>query len=103
MTTIQGPQLADRNLFRTQAYVGGTWVDADSGESFDITNPSSGEVIGSVPNMGREETAHAVDVAYDAFPGWAALTAGERSRRMRRWFDLMLAPIAYWMAPILEE
>ena len=90
MTTIQGPQLADRNLFRTQAYVGGTWVDADSGESFDITNPSSGEVIGSVPNMGREETAHAVDVAYDAFPEWAALTAGDRSRRMRRWFDLII-------------
>jgi succinate-semialdehyde dehydrogenase / glutarate-semialdehyde dehydrogenase len=90
MTTMQRPHLADPELFQTRAYVGGEWVGADSGGEFDITDPSTGAVIGTVPDMGRDETARAVDAADAAFPAWAALTAGERSRRLRDWFDLIM-------------
>jgi succinate-semialdehyde dehydrogenase / glutarate-semialdehyde dehydrogenase len=90
MTTTQRPPLADPELFQTLAYVGGEWVGADSGGEFEITDPSTGAVLGTVPDMGRDETARAVDAADAAFPAWAALTAGERSRRLRDWFDLIM-------------
>jgi succinate-semialdehyde dehydrogenase / glutarate-semialdehyde dehydrogenase len=90
MTTMHRPHLADPELFRTLAYIGGEWAGADSGGEFEITNPSTGGVIGTVPDMGRAETARAVEAADAAFPAWAHLTAGERSRLLRAWFDLIV-------------
>jgi acyl-CoA reductase-like NAD-dependent aldehyde dehydrogenase len=43
-------------LLRRQAYVGGEWVDADSGETFPVVNPTTGEVLAEVPRMGADET-----------------------------------------------
>jgi len=84
-------QLSDSALFRQQAYIDGTWVDADSGATVDVTNPATGAVIGSVPKMGAEETRRAVAAADRALPAWRALTAKERAVILRRWFDLMMA------------
>ena len=44
--------LKDPSLFRQQAYVDGTWCDADNGKSFDVNNPATGEILGSAPEMG---------------------------------------------------
>ncbi|MDJ0987853.1 MAG: NADP-dependent succinate-semialdehyde dehydrogenase [Desulfobacterales bacterium] len=83
-------KLKDKNLFRQQCYINGQWLDADSGESIDVTNPATGEKLGTVPNMGAEETRRAIEAAEEAFFSWRKTTAYEKSQVLRRWFDLMI-------------
>ena len=78
-------------LFRQQCYVGGQWRDADSGRTIPVDNPATGEIIGSVPDMGAQETRRAIDSAQSAFAGWRARTAKDRATILRKWFDLMMA------------
>lgn len=83
-------QLKDAQLFRQQAFINGEWLDADSGQTINVTNPATGEVIGTVPKMGTAETRRAIEAADKALPAWRALTAKERSAKLRRWFELMI-------------
>ena len=82
--------LANADLLREQAWLNGEWVDADSGETFPVTNPATGEELAHVPRMGAAETRRALEAAEAAFPGWRGRTAADRARTMRRWADLML-------------
>ena len=84
-------QLKDPSLFRQQAYVDGQWCAADSGETCAVTNPATGETIGTVPKMGTAETRRAIAAADIAWPSWRAKTGKERSAILRKWNDLMLA------------
>ena len=84
------PPLQDPSLFRTESYVNGEWINADSGMRFDVDNPADGSVIASVPNCGAMETKRAIDAANAALPAWRAMTAKQRAALLRRWFDLML-------------
>jgi succinate-semialdehyde dehydrogenase/glutarate-semialdehyde dehydrogenase len=77
-------------LLRRQAYVDGKWVDADSGATFPVTNPATGEVIADVPRMGAAETRRAFVAAERALPDWKHRPAKERARVLRRLADLML-------------
>jgi len=83
-------QLNDSRLLRQQCYIDGAWVDADNGATLEVTNPATGEVLGSVPKMGTAETRRAIEAANAAYPTWRALTAKDRSNRLRRWFELMM-------------
>ncbi|MGB7550010.1 MAG: aldehyde dehydrogenase family protein, partial [Chromatiaceae bacterium] len=83
-------KIQDHDLLRRQAYLGGEWVDADSGLTLMVTDPANGEVIAEVPDMGIAETRRAIQAAEAAWPAWRVLTAGERSQRLRLWHDLML-------------
>ena len=87
---VAGVLLGDATLFREQCYVGGDWMDADSGDSFEVTDPATGRAIGSVPAFGTAETRRAIETANEAYPGWRALTAKERANVLRRWYELML-------------
>jgi succinate-semialdehyde dehydrogenase/glutarate-semialdehyde dehydrogenase len=78
------------DLLLSRGYVDGRWVEADGGESFEVTNPASGEVLATVPRMGAAETQRAIDAAARALPGWRAMLAKDRARIMRRWADLMI-------------
>ena len=78
-------------LFRQQAYIDGQWLDADSGQSIAVNNPATGEILGSVPKMGRAETRRAIEAAERALPAWRALTAKERAGKLRKWFELIMA------------
>ena len=80
----------DQSLFRQQCYIDGQWVDADSGETLEVNNPSSGSVIGTVPKMGASETERAVDAAELAFQSWRRRTAKERAAVLRKLADLMM-------------
>ncbi|WP_255406151.1 NADP-dependent succinate-semialdehyde dehydrogenase [Novosphingobium sp. CF614] len=80
----------DPSLFRQQAYVDGEWTDAMDGRTITVTNPATGQAIGSVPNMGAAETRRAIVAADRALPAWRALTAKDRAVRMRRWYELMM-------------
>jgi succinate-semialdehyde dehydrogenase/glutarate-semialdehyde dehydrogenase len=91
LDTLVKLPLKDPALFRQANYVGGQWVQADSGKTFAVRNPATGEVIGEVPAMGAAETRRAIEAAQAAFPAWRALLAKERSAILRRLFDLMVA------------
>ncbi|WP_037503088.1 NADP-dependent succinate-semialdehyde dehydrogenase [Sphingomonas jaspsi] len=78
-------------LLRQQCYIDGQWVDADNGETLDVTNPATGEKLGTVPKCGAAETRRAIEAAERAWPEWRAKTAKERATILRKWFDLMMA------------
>ncbi|MDB5981707.1 MAG: gabD [Pseudomonas sp.] len=83
-------QLKDTQLFRQQAFVDGVWLDSDSGQTIKVNNPATNEILGTVPKMGAAETRRAIEAADKALPAWRALTAKERSNKLRRWFELMI-------------
>ena len=83
--------LGDPALFRRQCYVNGGWIDAQSGGVLEVDNPATGEIIGTVPALGAEETRDAIEAADAAWAGWRSRPAKERANLMRRWFDLMMA------------
>jgi len=86
MTSLQQP-----GLLREQATIAGAWRGADDGAVLDVTNPSTGELIARVPNMGAAETRAAIDAAHTAFASWRKTTAKERARLLRNWFELIMA------------
>jgi succinate-semialdehyde dehydrogenase/glutarate-semialdehyde dehydrogenase len=83
-------ELKDPTLFREACYIDGKWLAADSNQTIDVTNPASGEVLGTIPKMGADETRRAIDAANAAYPAWRAKTAKERASILRKWFDLMM-------------
>jgi succinate-semialdehyde dehydrogenase / glutarate-semialdehyde dehydrogenase len=83
--------LHDPSLFRQQAFVGGQWLDAASGEVKRVINPANGELIGTVPNCGAKEARAAIEAADKALPDWRSRTAKARAQLLRKWFDLIMA------------
>ncbi|TIQ51795.1 MAG: NAD-dependent succinate-semialdehyde dehydrogenase [Mesorhizobium sp.] len=61
-----------------------------SGRTFEVFNPSTGELLAELPDMGVEETRAAIDKAYVAQAGWAGLTARERSEMLWQWHQLIV-------------
>ena len=82
-------ELNDPALLRQQAYIDGIWMNAESGAGFDVTNPVDSAVIGSVPDMGVDETRRAIAAAKAAFPAWAKLNAKERTQFLLKWMALI--------------
>lgn len=66
--------------------VGGEWVEAGSGKTFESTNPYTGRVWATAPEAGEEDVDRAVRAAREAFEEgpWGRMTATERARLMRR-------------------
>src|SRR6201987_5889391 len=83
-------ELKDPKLFRQQCYIDGQWVDALNRGTIPVTNPATGETLGTVPRMGAEETRQAIEAADRALPAWRAKTAKERANILRKWFNLMM-------------
>ncbi len=83
-------QLTDSDLFRQQCYIDGKWVATSVGDSIDVTNPATGEVLGSVPSLGADETRAAIEAAASALPLWRSQTGKERSALMMRFYSLMM-------------
>ena len=90
-TPIAVLPLKDPALLRSQCYIDGQWVNADSGKTIDVTNPATGKVLGTIPNMGAAETKRAIEAANKAWPAWRKKTAKERANLLRNWFNLMMA------------
>ena len=64
--------------------IGGDWVASESGATFDATSPSTGEVIGSIPEGTRGDAQRAIAAANEAWPRWSGLSAFDRAAAMRR-------------------
>src|SRR6185436_13936668 len=71
--------------------------------AFAVVNPSTGRVVREVPDAGPVEARAAIDAAVDAFVGWRARTAFERSEILRRWRDAILRDEATLARLMTEE
>ncbi|RDS82660.1 NAD-dependent succinate-semialdehyde dehydrogenase [Dyella psychrodurans] len=77
-----------KDLIRNGHYIDGKWVTGPT--LFPVHNPATGDIIAEIARGGEAEAKQAVAAAAKAFPAWRALTAKERSIRVRRWGELML-------------
>lgn len=82
--------LKNTNLFRQQCLIGEHWVDASDKKTIAVVNPANNEVIGLVPQLTADDVTGAIQAANNALPDWRDMSAKERSKLMRRWFELCM-------------
>ena len=75
-------------LFKDKCYINGAWVG--SSDTADVTNPATGDVIGTIPMLSVEQLKDAIDGADKAFQTWKKTTAKHRSAILKKWFDLIM-------------
>jgi succinate-semialdehyde dehydrogenase / glutarate-semialdehyde dehydrogenase len=90
-SAVTSLKLADSNLFHTQAFVDGTFVDGPNGGTFPVDNPATGAILANVTSCDAALTRTAINAAAAAFPAWSKRPAKERSAILRRWAELMVA------------
>lgn len=78
------------HFMRQANLIGGEWVQADSGQTVDVTNPATGLVIGTVPKSGKAETRRAIEAADAAFQSWKKTSVLERHKLLRRLHDAIM-------------
>jgi len=71
-------------------FINGQWCAAQNGTRFNVTNPANGDVIGDVPNGGKEDVIAAIDAASTAFKTWSKTSAYQRSAFLYRAHGLMI-------------
>ncbi len=72
-----------------QLLIGGTWVDATGGATFDVLDPSTGEVLCAVADAGPDDGRRALDAAVRAQAGFAGSSPRERADILTRAFELL--------------
>lgn len=82
--------LNDPTLLRQAALVDGAWIAAGL-PALEVTNPATGEVIGTVPDCGAAEANAAIAAAQGSWADWRRRTAGERAALLEAWHALVLA------------
>ena len=75
---------------RAQNFIGGEWVDAASGETFESTSPADGDVIGVFPKSGPEDVDRAVQAAKEAYEDWRLVPAPKRGEMLYRFAQLLV-------------
>lgn len=83
-------KLADSSLLKTDAYIDGQWVKSDSGETFAVTNPATGQALAEIAQCGSGETRRMIEAAAVAQKAWAKTTAKQRTALLRRWYELIM-------------
>ncbi|KAI0749020.1 Aldehyde/histidinol dehydrogenase [Fomes fomentarius] len=81
--------LKDASLVRSQAFIDGKWVDAKDGGVIKVINPATAEELGTVPELGLEETKQAIQAASTAFKTWSKTAAKERHDILMKLYALM--------------
>ena len=85
-------RLANRDIIPAAGLVGGAWLtQPGDGRVFEVTNPSTGELLAVLPDMGVAEARRAIAAAEEAQVAWARRTGKARAAVLRRLYDLMLA------------
>ncbi|WP_108397611.1 aldehyde dehydrogenase family protein [Devosia submarina] len=72
--------LTGSGVYRGQMFIDGHWTDGSSGDVFEVENPATGRIIGTIPQGGADDAAAALDAARRAQPAWAALPPFERAK-----------------------
>ncbi len=83
-------KLLDQQLIKRNAFINGEWTDAESGDLMEVRNPANGELVAEIASVGKRETARAINAAEEAGRTWRKTTAKERSKILRRWFDMIV-------------
>jgi succinate-semialdehyde dehydrogenase/glutarate-semialdehyde dehydrogenase len=89
MQSRESIDLKDPSLLKLTAFVGGAWESAESGATFEVINPATGQLLATVPKMGDAETRRAIAAANAAWPAWRAAPAKTRAAILRKWYELM--------------
>ena len=84
------PTLKDPNLWHEKAYINGKWTDSPSGETFDVINPSTGDLIAKLPELSKEDVRIASGQALAAFEKWKRISPKVRGSIIRKWAQLLL-------------
>ncbi|MEX1213660.1 NAD-dependent succinate-semialdehyde dehydrogenase [Saccharospirillum sp.] len=77
-------------MIHSLSFIDGDWATAQSGRTFDVTNPANGECLAVVTDCGPEDAKLAIEAAHRAFGQWKNETAKSRAAILRRWFDLIM-------------
>jgi succinate-semialdehyde dehydrogenase/glutarate-semialdehyde dehydrogenase len=80
--------IRNKSLIINKCYVNGSWIGSE--KILKVFNPATGNLISELPNFGKKETANAIDAAEVAFRSWSKLTAHERSKILKKWYDLVI-------------
>lgn len=92
ISNILTDKLKDPTLATDKSLVGNEWLAASqSGKTFEVTNPATGEVIAVLPDVSKAEVTKAIDAAHSAQKAWARKTGKERAAILRKLNDLMVA------------
>ena len=83
-------ELNNKSLFKEKCFVNGLWADSQNGNTIEVNNPATMQIIGKVPNFSAKETKSVIDHADKAFQSWKNTTAKERSIILRKWSDLII-------------
>ncbi len=83
--------LKNQSLLCSKSYIAGQWVAGDSGATFPVLNPATGETIIHVADCGAAETERAVSAADEAFGAWKTLSCKVRADILRSWYNLIMA------------
>src|SRR5262249_60192745 len=86
--------MATTEIRTQQNYIGGEWVDAASGDTFESTSPADGEVIGVFPRSGADDVDRAVTAAKAAYENWRLVPAPRRGEILFRFAPLVADPKA---------
>ncbi len=84
-------KLSDNGLLKDKCLIDGKWLSAKSNETIAVTNPADGTAVGSVPSLSASEVEKVIEASNAALEQWRVKTASERSKILRKWFDLMIA------------
>nr|WP_320010268.1 NAD-dependent succinate-semialdehyde dehydrogenase [uncultured Desulfobulbus sp.] len=79
-----------QELLRSQCFVDGVWTDGSGADRISVYNPATGALVGTVPSFSQKETQMSIEAASRAWPIWKGLSTDERSRILRRWYELIL-------------
>ena len=83
------PSPSDTLVIDNAQLIGGEWVPAASGETIDVINPATTEVLARVPRGQTSDVSSAVAAAEAAFPAWRDTPPGQRGALLMRWADLV--------------
>ncbi|MCK5284390.1 MAG: NAD-dependent succinate-semialdehyde dehydrogenase [Alphaproteobacteria bacterium] len=83
-------KLKHEDFLKDRAYIGGNWIKADGGKSFEVFNPADNSIISAVPDMGEKETLNAIQAADNALKGWSSLSAKKRAVVLKKWSELLI-------------
>ena len=83
-------ELSNSSLLQNAAYVNGKWIPATSGKTFEVTDPATGKVIGTMPDMDAKDTDAAIQAAAAALPKFRKTTARSKSHILYKWYELLV-------------
>ncbi len=91
------------DLEQQRLLIGGEWVEASGGGTFDRSDPLTGGTVTRAAAAGRADARRAVDAAAAAFPAWAATPAGERRTLLNAAADRVMEAAPDIAAAMTEE